>query len=1505
MRKVILFSVMLTAIVSNAQVQVMTGFGKADGRDSAMLQTLLNYAPQQLPGWQINFTTANFVRGNYSSTIEGDAELVGISPVKYRATYLSTDTLGSFQVNFPAASRIKPSSINSVVKGSSNWTQFYLPPALRDAVLLDSLDFRFPETGLPSSKSYYLGFKVLEDWQIFDQIDLKLSKIAMGFFAGPPAENSTKSIDMQGYLSGYIKWRDVTEVSITSNLTTDIYDWVISLDARSLRLSDLIRLFKIDDLMGVPVPPGILDLTLDKATLDIRPVKGIELLALTSLGNLNLVIERTTVDQKPVSTEDPKQKDYTGKPERKNALQSEFEKNGLNDPKAPVNGGVVAKPADETTWINNPLYDASDTRTWVSNPLYQPPANTPSNGNNNAGPNNQNTSSGNNENPKKPVPATEAKQSKWGFMAGISLPENFRVGDHIPELKFLDKFQLYNAAIYLSSFAAAPQNSLPVHRNLGSGNPVLLRGMNILYGYDLEKINISKKLGTLGDLTGINFICFSANISKSVPDISVSGGINFNRNVNIAKRVYFPYAEIMLKPFASSPEVSLLLYTDVKIDNKTTLNFRGKASLTASTAVVIGGAMVNDWVNPFGFKGFSIGGLMFQGGVDFSNFPIPTPSDFMITGRASIGGVSGKVIVGVDFNEITKNLLLINVEKLSWDNIITTFCGDNIKKYIPAYVQPLFASKLENARFKFVPPGAGGFTLSNEVFTPGFGVGANGTVAGWSGKFDIALEGFDNGLSAGLKASGEMNEIRVSENGFDVFRISGSNNNGKPKFIIDLTTEKFLKIATGIRQATDTIAYANASVTLLGMNNANAFILLNPQGYYCKMSGKIYGMFEADVEAQIKDFANPLDNTFIRINGMTAGVLRDVQRYLSKVVLDLKISIDKISMEGQLNGLRSGGTATVLYRVAGMRNTMKVNVTVGGALDIAKLVAQEIEKVGQLAIAEIKKIADAAITGLKTTTTAAVNVAKQTTSEAINTANNLKNTMTSVAKSAITNTGEAFNLVKGKTLLFFTDFGKYTQQTVEKIWNKSISGIQNGWGKFTDAMKKAFTGGDNEERIMADGPAFRIYTKYQNNVLASTANTRSNFPVMVRQSSAVNNYLESWQLVPNDKNEIGSFFLVSGYSGLLITKPWATHSILIPHESDHKDRERMLMEAVPNEPGWYYLKYVDYDAKRNTYVYLEAKNVVLNDDKPGFIRGRPQLVIAPVYYTGSGRPGETGKFRFEKIGDIDWQKTKSFPPSMTPAIPLAEGGRYNFAGQAEQYIYTNKSFRWIPDYETLVFARYDAIPIIQLPVNMQVSVVLGPPLPSRKNGSLVKAENESAVYIIESGKRRWIPDVETFNMLGLNPALLQTVSKADLQGIPAGEDLPSKFQPKIVLGEKALYRQVGGDGTVYVVFNRTLRAIPNPATLTAMGYDFSQVQDVSADLIRTLPVGPVIPNRDNGSLLQVNGRPEVYLMQYGIRRLIPDQETFNGMQLDWSKIVKISQDDMAGIPTGPAIVSFK
>ena len=100
--------------------------------------------------------------------------------------------------------------------------------------------------------------------------------------------------------------------------------------------------------------------------------------------------------------------------------------------------------------------------------------------------------------------------------------------------------------------------------------------------------------------------------------------------------------------------------------------------------------------------------------------------------------------------------------------------------------------------------------------------------------------------------------------------------------------------------------------------------------------------------------------------------------------------------------------------------------------------------------------------------------------------------------------------------------------------------------------------------------------------------------------------------------------------------------------------------------------------------------------------------------------------------------------------------------------------RWIPDAETFNAMGLDWSNIKYLPIEDVDTVPPGEELPSRKDGSLLSINTGGKVYQMQSGKRRWIPDAETFNAMGLDWSNIKYLPIEDVNIVPSGEDLPSR-----------------------------------------------------------------------------------------------------------------------------------
>ena len=96
------------------------------------------------------------------------------------------------------------------------------------------------------------------------------------------------------------------------------------------------------------------------------------------------------------------------------------------------------------------------------------------------------------------------------------------------------------------------------------------------------------------------------------------------------------------------------------------------------------------------------------------------------------------------------------------------------------------------------------------------------------------------------------------------------------------------------------------------------------------------------------------------------------------------------------------------------------------------------------------------------------------------------------------------------------------------------------------------------------------------------------------------------------------------------------------------------------------------------------------------------------------------------------------------------------------------------------------------------------------------------------------------------------------------------------------------------------RWVPDPTTFTAMGLSWNNVVTIADGDWSAIPSGPPYPSRTDGTLLQGSG-PQVYVMQSAQRHWIPDPATFTASGYQWSAIDHIADADLTAIPEGVAV----
>jgi len=131
--------------------------------------------------------------------------------------------------------------------------------------------------------------------------------------------------------------------------------------------------------------------------------------------------------------------------------------------------------------------------------------------------------------------------------------------------------------------------------------------------------------------------------------------------------------------------------------------------------------------------------------------------------------------------------------------------------------------------------------------------------------------------------------------------------------------------------------------------------------------------------------------------------------------------------------------------------------------------------------------------------------------------------------------------------------------------------------------------------------------------------------------------------------------------------------------------------------------------------------------------------------------------------------------------PYAEDTLIKAEGASEIYVIKKGKRCYVPDPATFVSRRYQYDKVVALEAAALNKIPKGNPLPSVKyykkatfpDGTLIMAMGLSQTYIIQNGKKSYIPNPETFRAKGYQWNRVVDVDASVLNAIPTGPPLPS------------------------------------------------------------------------------------------------------------------------------------
>jgi N-acetylmuramoyl-L-alanine amidase len=178
-----------------------------------------------------------------------------------------------------------------------------------------------------------------------------------------------------------------------------------------------------------------------------------------------------------------------------------------------------------------------------------------------------------------------------------------------------------------------------------------------------------------------------------------------------------------------------------------------------------------------------------------------------------------------------------------------------------------------------------------------------------------------------------------------------------------------------------------------------------------------------------------------------------------------------------------------------------------------------------------------------------------------------------------------------------------------------------------------------------------------------------------------------------------------------------------------------------------------------------------------------------------------------------------------------------------------------------------------------------------------------AVYVLQGGLRRLIPNAFTFEARGFRWGKVNRIPDSLLNTFPLGRPLLD-----VLAGGNLLK---GSGPAVYVMQGGARRWITGAAVMSSCGYGWDAIYGLPDSLLFAIPethslYGPPCPHFSppDGALIK-GSRPNIYLVQRGIKRRIPNALTFEANGQHWGNVDVIADSNLLNVPTGEPVLDAR
>ena len=211
----------------------------------------------------------------------------------------------------------------------------------------------------------------------------------------------------------------------------------------------------------------------------------------------------------------------------------------------------------------------------------------------------------------------------------------------------------------------------------------------------------------------------------------------------------------------------------------------------------------------------------------------------------------------------------------------------------------------------------------------------------------------------------------------------------------------------------------------------------------------------------------------------------------------------------------------------------------------------------------------------------------------------------------------------------------------------------------------------------------------------------------------------------------------------------------------------------------------------------------------------------------------------------------------------------------------NGDVNWQKDFK-IIDLYHQKIAKEQIEINGDSNYGLTLSVVGRPNRSLIKAKNNSAVYMIEDDVKKPILSAEVFEENGLDWNDIENVDEDELDFYPEGESLN---YPDGTLVK-------GSGSAVYVVADGRKKPVKSAKAFLGLGYKWGQIKQIRDAELEKYENAAVIDENSvhpEGALIRVKGTAGVYQVRGGKLNPITSREVFEVNKLKWDKVLEVTQ----------------